>query len=1124
MTTNIFRSAWKYLARKTRVERLTRRFSNTPKLVRILNVALPAGMIAAVVVGCGVIAWQIVSLARPGCNSIGTTLAANQKLEPNQCLESDGGRFALIMQPDGNLVLQDRGGQVLWKNDAFVHANSYLQMQGDGNLVQYNSANAPVWYPPGAFGSGADHLIVQPDGNVVLYTPDNRAIWHTNTLQGPEGPQPGGPPNCTSIGATLAVNQKLEPNQCLKSSDNLFTLIMQSDGNLVLYDQNGTAAWKSDAPLGHANSYLLMQPDGNLVQYNTANTPVWYPPGAFGSGADHLVVQPDGNVVLYTPDNRAIWSRMQAPPPTGPTGSTTGQQQQPSASDDTQHCNTSDTAGVSAPSNNTGTITVCAYDITNGARALLSGVEIHTKAVGAPDNDTSQCNPRNKTTSSDSGNKVKGRATFINCNVANDGGNKRYQISYVNRPGYHEADTSPHKAGCDNNKYHFQVDKNKVKKIEIYLVQGAGTTRCDPVDSGGTGGGPVAPNPAPAPSTPSTPAPTGLKATESSPSVVTLAWNPVPRVTGYIVEKFDPSEKNPDEQWSELCDNDDVDPNDESKTITPTTICQDDEAGFTNRSVYRLAAYVTNDEEETVSSAYVGTDITTGPVPAPTNLAVTQTGDVPPAVTLQWQAPSAAVPSYSIQRSSDGVTWEEIGTNDNTDDDGNPIPLATTFVDGDDADEVVAYSTRYFYRVASAIDGGEETIFSSFTSAEVTTAPMPAPSNLTVTQSAVVPPKVKLAWQAPAKPVPGYSIERSVDGTTWTKLEIIENLDAEGKPKAPLPATSYDDDGTDNDQLAYKARYFYRVASINGEDGEDAVSSTFINAEITTAPLPAPVDLKVSETGPAVIQLAWQAPLQSDAIEYVVDQSTDQSTWTNLENGLSAAALTDIEGNFATRYFYRVATKQGGTLSDYVLADITTTAFDPNVEGSDGESDEFDYEDLDEFDETALDEDFDGTILDGEADLSAAIPTGALSEDADCGIVAADGVSDQVPDNLQRVGDAGALVCKNSNGSTIDGFKKPVLLTFKLEPNGIKDKQIFSLAAAQVLGSKVKGGGAGGRIIASSDQSGAFAVVEPVNKKGASSILVIIGAVAVLIVAATAAIIIRHRVESKYSAPPDPEI
>ena len=52
-------------------------------------------------------------------------------------------------------------------------------------------------------------------------------------------------------------------------------LIMQEDGNLVIYKANGSPIWASGTN-GSAGSRLDVQDDGNVVIYNASNQPIWH--------------------------------------------------------------------------------------------------------------------------------------------------------------------------------------------------------------------------------------------------------------------------------------------------------------------------------------------------------------------------------------------------------------------------------------------------------------------------------------------------------------------------------------------------------------------------------------------------------------------------------------------------------------------------------------------------------------------------------------------------------------------------------------------------------------------------------------------------------------------------------
>ena len=79
-------------------------------------------------------------------------------------------------------------------------------------------------------------------------------------------------------------------------------LIFQTDGNLVVYDENDQARWSSRTN-GRGGTRADFQTDGNLVVYN-GSTPLWAS-GTAGHPGSILAVQDDGNVVIYP---HALWA------------------------------------------------------------------------------------------------------------------------------------------------------------------------------------------------------------------------------------------------------------------------------------------------------------------------------------------------------------------------------------------------------------------------------------------------------------------------------------------------------------------------------------------------------------------------------------------------------------------------------------------------------------------------------------------------------------------------------------------------------------------------------------------------------------------------------------------------
>ncbi len=203
------------------------------------------------------------------------------------------GGSQLVLQGDGNLVIYTAAMRAVWSNNVFPGAGAFLAMQSDGNLVEYSRTGAAVWstdtwlrppppptpsdgdtilegqtLTPGSTLISADNaytLAMQGDGNLVVYGSCHGAIWSTRTYGHP--------------GAYLA---------------------MQTDSNAVVYSaQTGGPLWDS-ATFGYGvprlyRTRLVVQNDGNLVMYTQFNKAIW------SSGADPRKPCPGVTVVPVSP-------------------------------------------------------------------------------------------------------------------------------------------------------------------------------------------------------------------------------------------------------------------------------------------------------------------------------------------------------------------------------------------------------------------------------------------------------------------------------------------------------------------------------------------------------------------------------------------------------------------------------------------------------------------------------------------------------------------------------------------------------------------------------------------------------------------------------------------------------
>jgi subtilisin family serine protease len=106
----------------------------------------------------------------------------------------------------------------------------------------------------------------------------------------------------------LVRGQGLQPGQSLRSQNGAYTLIMQGDGNLVLYNQAGQPLWHTNTH-GRPGAHAIFQTDGNFVVYQ-GTTPLFHT-NTHGTAASVFVVQNDSNIVIYGPTGQVFWHRFQ---------------------------------------------------------------------------------------------------------------------------------------------------------------------------------------------------------------------------------------------------------------------------------------------------------------------------------------------------------------------------------------------------------------------------------------------------------------------------------------------------------------------------------------------------------------------------------------------------------------------------------------------------------------------------------------------------------------------------------------------------------------------------------------------------------------------------------------------
>ncbi len=262
----------------------------------------------ALALAAGVGSAALVGLSSSQATTPAQNITGNQTLVAGQELESSGGQYVLLLASNGNLEESFNGGQVVWKTTGGAKGDHAL-LQPNGNLVLISSTGQTLWSSNSA-GTGCPSLDLQRDGNLVIYDPSTPAAFTKGLVD------------------KLPSGQKLEPGWLLYAPNGFYYVEMQTDGNLVLRNDVGTALWSSGTA-GNAGAYAILQTDGNFVVYSAAGKALWSTDTTGDNGAT-LEMQDDGNLVLYTTSGAAPWSSKthdaansgKDVDPAGPAGST----------------------------------------------------------------------------------------------------------------------------------------------------------------------------------------------------------------------------------------------------------------------------------------------------------------------------------------------------------------------------------------------------------------------------------------------------------------------------------------------------------------------------------------------------------------------------------------------------------------------------------------------------------------------------------------------------------------------------------------------------------------------------------------------------------------------------------
>jgi len=273
-------------------------------------------------------------------------------------------------------------------------------------------------------------------------------------------------------------------------------------------------------------------------------------------------------------------------------------------------------------------------------------------------------------------------------------------------------------------------------------------------------------------------------------------------------------------------------------------------------------------------------------------------------VALSWSAPTAnngrAVTDYVVQYSSNnGSTW-------------------TTFSDGVSTTTSATVTgltngTSYVFKVAAVNLAGTGTYTANSSALIPATVPN-APTGVTGTFGNT---SVSLTWTAPAtggSALTDYVVQYSTDNSTWTTFSDTVST------AASVTVTG----------LTNYATYYFRVAAVNAV-GTGAYSSTI---SVVPGITPGNATPTVASTGSTQIGLSWTIhPTGASSVtDWLVQYSTNNSTWTTFNDGVSTTTSVTVTGlTNGTLYYFRVAPINPATMGAFGNSASATPRTTPNA-------------------------------------------------------------------------------------------------------------------------------------------------------------------------------------------------
>lgn len=258
-------------------------------------------------------------------------------------------------------------------------------------------------------------------------------------------------------------------------------------------------------------------------------------------------------------------------------------------------------------------------------------------------------------------------------------------------------------------------------------------------------------------------------------------------------------------------------------------------------------------------------------------------------INLEWVDNALDETGFELERSVDGLKFVKIAD--------LGVNIKTFSNTG------LPASTKYWYRILAKNTAGKSA-YSNIATATTFLITPNAPANLVAVSVSTV--QINVSWEDNALNESGFQLERSLNGTVFTKIaDLGPNIE------------SYQNTG-----LIPATQYYYRLRAVNAA-GASAYSNVG-SATTDNIPVPAmPENFTAVPIAPDVVQLRWSA-VSANAREVIIERSKGVTTQFVQIGKVAANVLQfqDTDSLANTDYFYRIKAVNAGGSSPYSLISI----------------------------------------------------------------------------------------------------------------------------------------------------------------------------------------------------------